>query len=75
MIEKSAFTDGSFQPNSVGSGIDVLKSASNFCHLIVSMKEIFLENFSFIAQFSVFLWLWLFKVLGIVQKFPVCKFL
>ena len=54
MIEKSAFTDGSFQSNSVGSGIDVLKSASNFCHLIVSMKEIFLENFSFIAQFSMY---------------------
>ena len=30
-------------------------------------------NFNFIAQFS--LTLWLFKVLGIVQKFLVCKFL
>ena len=36
-----------------GSGIDVLKSSSNFYHLIVSMREVFPENLSFIAQFSV----------------------
>ena len=56
-----------------GSGIDVLKSSSNFYHLIVSMREVLPENFSFIAQSS--LTLWLFKVLGIARKFPVCKFL
>ena len=41
-----------------GSGSD-LKSSSSFYHLIVSMKEVFPENFSFIVQFS--LTLWLFK--------------
>ena len=35
------------------------------------MREVFAENFSFIAQFS--LTLWLFKVLGSVQKFLVYK--
>ena len=34
------------------SGIDVLNSSSNFYYLIVSMREVFPENFSFIAQFS-----------------------
>ena len=55
------------------SGIDVLNSSSNFYYLIVSMREVFPENFSFIAQFSLILWL--FKVLGIVRKVLVCKFL
>ena len=35
------------------------------------MREVFPENFSFIAQFS--LTLRLFKVLQIVRKFLVCK--
>ena len=56
-----------------GSRIDVLKSPSNFYNLFVSIREVFPENFSFIAQFS--LTLRLFKVFGIVQKFPFCKFL
>ena len=56
-----------------GFVVDDLKSSSNFYHLIASVREVFPENFSFIAQFS--LTLWLFKVLEIVQKFPVCKFL
>ena len=56
-----------------GPGIDGLKSSSNFYHLIVSIREVFPENVSFIAQFSLFLWL--FKVLGIVRKYLVCKFL
>ena len=46
-----------------GSGIDVVKSSSSFYHLIVSMREVLPENFSFIAQFS--LTLWLFKVSGL----------
>ena len=50
-----------------------LKSSSNFYHLLASTREAFAENFSFIAQFS--LTLWLFKVLQIVQKILVCKFL
>ena len=50
-----------------------LKSSSNFYHLIASTREVFAENFNFIAQFS--LTLWLFKVLQIVQKLLVCKFL
>ena len=37
------------------------------------MRELFPENVSFIAQFG--LTLSLFKVLDIVQKCPVCKFL
>ena len=52
-----------------GFRTDVLKSSSNFYHLIVSMREVFPKNISFIGQFS--LTLWLFKVLGIVQKFLV----
>ena len=56
-----------------GFGIDVLKSYSNCYHLIFSMREVFPENFSFIAQFS--LTLRLFKVLQIVRKFLVCKLL
>ena len=56
-----------------GSGINVLKSSSNFHHLIISTREVFPEIFSFIAQSS--LPLWLFIVLEIVQKFLVCKFL
>ena len=56
-----------------GFVVDDLKSSSIFYHLIASVREVFPENFSFIAQFS--LTLWLFKVLEIVQKFPVCKFL
>ena len=56
-----------------GSGINFLKSSSNFYHLIASMREVFPEYFSFLAQFS--LTLWLFKVLQAVQKFPVYKFL
>ena len=47
-----------------GSGISVLKSSSNFYHLIASMREVFPENFSFIAQFS--LTLWLLKVVWII---------
>ena len=43
-----------------GSRIDVLKSSSNFYNLIVSMREVFSENFCFTARFS--LTLWLFKV-------------
>ena len=46
-----------------GSGIDIPKFSSNFCHLI-AMREVFSENLSFITQFS--LSLWLFKVLQIV---------
>ena len=42
------------------SGIDVLKSSSNFYHLIFSLREVFPENFSFIAQLG--LTLWSFKV-------------
>ena len=38
--------------------------------LLLSMREVFPKNISFIGQFS--LTLWLFKVLGIVQKFLVC---
>ena len=53
-----------------GFRTDVLKSSSNFCHLIVSMREVFPKNISFIGQFN--LTLWLFKVLGIVKKFLVC---
>ena len=53
-----------------GFRTDVLKSSSNFYHLIVSMREVFPKDISFIGQFS--LTLWLFKVLGIVQKFLVC---
>ena len=45
----------------------------SFNHLFVSMKEVLSENFSYIAQTSITLWL--FKVLGIVRKFPVGKFL
>ena len=55
------------------SRIDVLKSFSNFYHLIKSMREVFPENFSLIAQFS--LTVWLFNVLGIAQKFLVCNFI
>ena len=54
------------------SGINVFKS-SNFCHLLVSMRELFPENLSFISQFS--LTLQMFEVIGIVWKFLVCKFL
>ena len=36
-----------------GPIIDVLKSSSNFYHLIVSMIEVFPENFSLIAKFRV----------------------
>ena len=39
-----------------GSGIDVLKSSSNFYYLIVSMREVFPENFSFIAQFNLLIY-------------------
>ena len=39
---------------------------------IVFIREVFPENFSFIDQFN--LTLQLFKVFGIVQKFPFCKF-
>ena len=46
-----------------GSGVHVLKFSSNFYHLPVSLREVFPENFSFIALFS--LTLWLFKFLGI----------
>ena len=53
-----------------GFRTDVLKSSLNFYNLIVSMREAFLKNISFIAHLS--LTLWLFKVLGIVQKFLVC---
>ena len=49
-----------------GSGIDVLKSSSNFYPLFLSMREIFPANFSSIAQFE--LTLWLFKVLEIACK-------
>ena len=34
-----------------GSVINVLESSSNFCHLFVSMKKTFPEDFSFIGQF------------------------
>ena len=37
-----------------GPGMDVLKS-SNFYDLIASMRTVSSENFSFIAQFSLFL--------------------
>ena len=53
-----------------GFRTDVIKSSSNFYHLIVSMREVFPKDISFIGQFS--LTLWLFKVLGIVQTFLVC---
>ena len=56
-----------------GSRLNVLRSSSNFYHLITSMREVFPENFNFVAQFS--LTLWLFKVLQNVRKFPVCKFI
>ena len=42
-------------------------------YIIGSMREVFPENFGFIAQFN--LNSWLFKVFEIVLKFPVCKFL
>lgn len=42
-------------------------------HLFVSTREVFPENFSFRAQFS--LTLWLIQVLGIVWKVQLCKFL
>ena len=69
----SLWLKGHSRQISQGFRIDVFKSSSNFYCLIVSMREVFPENFNFIAQFS--LTLWLFKVLGIVQKFLVCKFL
>ena len=65
--------EGHSNQNQQRSRIDVFKSSSNFYHLLVSVREVFPENISFIAQFS--LTLWLFKVLGIVLKFTVCKFL
>ena len=55
------------------SWINILKSSSDFYHLTASTRETFPENMSFIAQFSHILWL--FKVLGIVRTFPLCKFL
>ena len=56
-----------------GSGMEYITSSSNFYHLIASMREVFAEILSFIAQFN--LTLWLFKVLQIVWKFLVCKLL
>ena len=53
------------------SGIVVLKS-SNFYQLLVFMRDVFPENFSLIAQFNLFLWL--FKVLEIVRKCPFYNF-
>ena len=50
-----------------GSEINVPKSSSNFHHLFASIREVHPENFSFIAQIS--LTLWLLKDSGIVQKF------
>ena len=55
------------------SGIDVLKSSSNFYHLFVSMSKVFPRNFSFMAQSNLFSWH--LKVLEIDQKFPFYKFL
>ena len=55
-----------------GFGIDVFKVSSNFYICFLSMREVFPYNFSVIARFS--LTLSLLKVLGIVRKFPVCKF-
>ena len=55
-----------------GSEIDVLISSSKFYHLIVSVKEVFPENFSFLVQFS--LTLQLLKVLGVAKNFHFGNF-
>ena len=72
-INKSYYLKGHSSQFQQGSGIDILTSFSNFYHLFISMREVFPENLNFIAQFSLILWL--LKVLGIVPKFPVSKFL
>ena len=66
-LKKLREVKGHFSQIQQGSGIDVLKSFSNFYHLIVSMREVFPEIVSFITQFSLTLWL-------IVRKFLVCNF-
>lgn len=43
---------GHFSQIQKGSRIDIPKSSSIFYHLIVSMREDFCGNFSFVAQFS-----------------------
>ena len=44
------FLLGHFSQIQQGSGIDALKSSTNFYHLIVFTREVFPENFSFIIN-------------------------
>ena len=62
---------GHFSQIQQGSGTDVLKSL-NYYHLIVSMREAFPENFSFIAQLS--LTLWLLKFYRLSKNFHFANF-
>ena len=52
-----------------GSGIKVLKSSSNFYHLCVSKRDVFSENFCFIAQFNLTL-----KFQGLFKNFWFANF-
>ena len=56
LLVVGTLSDGSFQLIQQGYRIIVLESSSNFYYLIVSMREVFPENFSFRAQFILPLW-------------------